>query len=99
MLELAGTSTFAMPKARATSTACIGPAPPKATRVHCRPSMPRSTVMRLNARTIAELATRTTPNAASRSPIPIAAASGESAWRADSMSSFSPLPAMRPGSI
>ena len=76
MLECAGTTTLSMEKARASTTACIGPAPPKASSVQVRPSTPRSTVTRRSARSIAALATLTMPRAAASAVMPMAAPSG-----------------------
>ena len=63
-----------------------GPAPPKAIRVELRPSMPRSTVMRRNARNNAALATLMTPKAASTIAMPMDSDSWAIASRAAAMS-------------
>ena len=58
-----GTTVSAMPSSRARNTACIGPAPPKATRAESRGSMPRDTVMVRMACAILALATSQMPSA------------------------------------
>ena len=59
-----GMSTRGMRSAAASSQAWSGPAPPKATSVKRRGSCPRSTEMVRMARSMFELATRITPQAA-----------------------------------
>ena len=52
-----GMTTWPMPKVSASSTAWRGPAPPKATRVKSRGSIPRCTVTTLMAAAMLALAT------------------------------------------
>ena len=58
-------STRAMPRSRATSTACSGPPPPNAISARSRGSLPRSTVTARIARAMLTLATWRMPCAAS----------------------------------
>ncbi len=71
-----GTSTRRMSSARATSPACTGPLPPKATRVKSRGSRPRSMVTDRIARAMLALATSLIPWAASSTERP----SGAATW-------------------
>ena len=88
-----------MEKARASATACMGPAPPKARSVQRRPSTPRSTVTRRSARSMVESATRTTPSAAASTLMPIADASGATAARAAARSTRMSPPMTRSGAM
>ena len=82
-----GASTRVMPSPSASSQACCGPAPPKATSVNSRGSKPRSSEIARTARSIVAFTTRTTPSAAASTSAPIASASRASADRAAPRSS------------
>ena len=69
-----GTSTLRIPMMRATSAACSGPAPPKATSVKSRGSSPCSTEMTRTAPIMLTLMISTTPAAACTGSTPSSAA-------------------------
>lgn len=67
--QCAGTTTVPIPKRSATRAACMGPAPPKATRAKPRGSMPRCTVTTCTADAIeAQTISCTAYAASSREP-------------------------------
>ncbi len=65
-----GTTTRGMWRSRASSTACSGPAPPKATSAKSRGSYPRATEITRVALIMCALASRMIPSAASSSDMP-----------------------------
>ena len=93
-----GTSTSGISSESATSAACSGPAPPKATSANSRGSCPFSIVRERIARAMFEFAIVRIPSAVSASPSPSSAASPWTASTAASRSSFMRPPRNRSGS-
>ena len=95
-----GTSTRRMSRAAATSHACAGPLPPKATSVKSRGSRPRSMVTARIARAMLALATSRIPRAASidREPERRGDVALDRLARERGAASFSSPPARRSGS-
>ena len=94
-----GTSTSGTPSIAASSAACSGPAPPKATSANSRGSRPRSTVIERIVCAMFALATVRMPAAASRRSIPSSSASRSTAASARSVCNGISPPRKRSGSI